>query len=46
MHNLPPSHDNKTIEIDRTENPRNVGVKRFDILIDAQKHNHDNYNLL
>ena len=37
MHNLPPSHDNKTIEIDRTENPRNVGVKRFDILIDAQK---------
>ena len=34
MHNLPPSHD-KTIEIDRTENPRNVGVKRFDILIGA-----------
>ena len=37
MHNLPPSHDDKTIEIDGTENPRNVGVKRFDILIDAQK---------
>ena len=36
MHNLPPSHDNKTIEIDRTENPRSVGVKRFDILIDAK----------
>ena len=37
MHNLPPSHDDKTIEIEGTENPRNVGVKRFDILIDAQK---------
>ena len=37
MHNLPPSHNNQKIEVDSTENPRNVGVKRFDILIDAQK---------
>ena len=37
MHNLPPSHDNKKIEVDHTKNPWNVGVKRFDILIDARK---------
>ena len=37
MHNLRPSHDNKKNEVDSTENPRNVGVKRFDVLIDAQK---------